>query len=89
MDLRQPGLTALLLTCLAAPAWAQSSANDILDEIVVTATRMESSVRDVARSISVVGKDRIQGSTQQLGMDEALAAVRALYPESLQLFRRP
>ncbi|MDH3266470.1 MAG: TonB-dependent receptor [Gammaproteobacteria bacterium] len=68
-----------LMLCLAAPVTAQVSDNDILDEIVVTATRMESSVRDVARSVSVVNKDRIQGATQQLGMDEALAAVPGLY----------
>jgi iron complex outermembrane receptor protein len=75
MRLLQSGL----LLCLAAPVWAQNSDNDNLDEIVVTATRMQSSLRDVARSISVVGKDRIQGATQQLGMDEALAAVPGLY----------
>jgi len=65
--------------CLAAPVGAQESDNEFLDEIVVTATRMESSVRDVARSVSIVSKDRIQGTTQQLGMDEALAAVPGLY----------
>jgi iron complex outermembrane recepter protein len=75
MRLLQSGL----ILCLAAPVWAQNSDNDNLDEIVVTATRMQSSLRDVARSISVVGKDRIQGATQQLGMDEALAAVPGLY----------
>jgi len=68
-----------LILFLAAPAGAQESDNEFLDEIVVTATRMESSVRDVARSVSVVSKDRIQTATQQLGMDEALAAVPGLY----------
>lgn len=72
-------LIAVLFPCLAAPVQAQDADKDILDEIVVTATRMESSVRDVARSVSVVNKDRIQGATQQLGMDEALAAVPGLY----------
>ena len=71
-------LTGLFIS-MAAPVLAQAPDNEYLDEIVVTATRMEASVRDVARSISVVGKDRIQGSTQQLGMDEALAAVPGLY----------
>jgi iron complex outermembrane receptor protein len=72
-------LITVLFLYLAAPLRAQVSDNDILDEIVVTATRMESSVRDVARSISVVSKERIQGATQQLGLDEALAAVPGLY----------
>ena len=39
----------VLLLCMAAPVAAQESDNDILNEIVVYATRMESSVRVVAR----------------------------------------
>ena len=54
-----------LIFCLVAPVQAQVSDNNILDEIVVTATRMESSVRDVARSVSVVSKERIQGATHR------------------------
>ena len=72
-------LLLVFVLCLSSPAPAQNSASGMLDEIVVTATRMESSVRDVARSISVVNKDRIQGATQQLGMDEALVVVPGLY----------
>ena len=72
-------LIAVLFLCLLAPVRAQESDNNIMDEIVVTATRAESSVRDVARSVSVISKDRIQGATQQLGMDEALAVVPGLY----------
>lgn len=72
-------LPAVLFFSLAAPVLGQDSDNDGLDEIVVTATRRASSVRDVARSVSVVSKDRIQRATQQLGMDEALAAVPGLY----------
>ncbi len=56
--------------------------SDFLDEIVVTATRVESAVRDVARSISVVQKDRIQNAAQQLGLDEALAGVPGLYMQN-------
>ena len=69
----------VLFLCLAAPVWTQETENDSLDEIVVTATRMESTVRDVARSVSVVNKERIQSATQQLGIDEALAGVPGLY----------
>lgn len=57
-----------------------------LDEIVVTATRMESSVRQSARSISVVDKGRIQGATQQLGLDEALAGIPGLYLQNRDNF---
>jgi len=72
-------LSAIVAFSLMPPVSAQVESNDILDEIVVSATRRESSVRDVARSISVVGKERIQRGTQQLGLDEALAAVPGLY----------
>ncbi len=64
---------------LASPGWAQQGETELLDEIVVTATRMESSLRDVARSVSVVQKDRIQNATQQLGLDEALSVVPGVY----------
>ena len=67
----------ITLFSLASPGMGQES--EALDEIVVTATRMESSVRDVARSVSVVNKERIQNATQQLGLDEALARVPGLY----------
>ncbi len=70
------------LLCMSAPVWAQQQDTDVLDEIVVSATRMESSVRDVARSISIVHKERIQNGTQQLGIDEALAGVPGLYMQN-------
>ena len=84
-------LLCLLTTLPAfAPVLAQTADDVVLDEIVVTATCMQSSVRDVPRSISVVNKDRIQNGTQQLGLDEALAGVPGLYmPESLQLCAGP
>lgn len=72
----------ILLLCMSAPVWAQQQDTDVLDEIVVSATRMESSVRDVARSISIVHKERIQNGTQQLGIDEALAGVPGLYMQN-------
>ena len=76
-------LTAALVVSIACTsAAAQAPDEDRLDEIVVTATRMETSVRDVARSISVVGKERIQVGTQQLGLDEALAGVPGLYMQN-------
>ena len=62
--------------------WAQETETDALEQIVVTATRIESAVRDVARSISLVNKDRIQNATQQLGLDEVLAGVPGLYMQN-------
>lgn len=55
---------------------------DTLDEIVVTATRQETSLRDVARSISVVNRDEIQNGQQLLGLDEALLRVPGLYMQN-------
>ena len=72
-------MQVFLFLSLGTPGWSQDTASDALDEIVITATRMESSLRDVARSVSIVNKDRIQNATQQLGMDEALAGVPGLY----------
>ena len=72
-------LQILSLICLGTPGWTQEAESDALDEIVVIATRMESSVRDVARSVSIVNKEQIQNSTQQLGLDEALVRVPGLY----------
>ena len=46
---------------------------DPIDEIVVSATRMETELADVGRSISVVSKERIQNATQLIGLDEVLS----------------
>ena len=82
-------ITAVLLRAaifgaltLSVSAHAQDVDEGVLDEIVVTATRIESTVRDAGRSISVVGKDRIQLATQQLGLDEALAGIPGLYMQN-------
>ena len=75
-------LPVLVVSCLAPPVEAQVPDDSVLDEIVVTATRRGASVRDVARSISVVGKERIQLGAQQLGLDEALAGVPGLYMQN-------
>ena len=72
--------TLLLLVPALAPA--QESGENALDEIVITATRVETTVRKAARSISVVDQDRIQNGTQQLALDEALAGTPGLYMQN-------
>ena len=73
----------LLLSLITIPtSWSQAIGADSLDEILVTATRIESTMADVARSISVVSKERIQNGTQQLGLDEVLAGVPGLYMQN-------
>jgi iron complex outermembrane receptor protein len=79
---RIDGRWACVLLAPAFMAGAQEPPDDQLDEIVVTATRIETAVRDVARSVSVVGKERIQLGTQQLGLDESLAGVPGLYMQN-------
>lgn len=75
---RMAPCTVLLLALAAGTA----AAEDTLDEIVVSATRLDTAVRDAARSISLVDKERIQNGTQQLGLDEALAGVPGLYMQN-------
>lgn len=75
-------LLAMLAATGAHGQEKSSTSPAALDEIVVTATRMQSSVREVPRSISVVGQERIQNATQQLALDEALAVVPGLYMQN-------
>ena len=77
------GLSVLHATCLHAAAQsAGPGQTDSLDEIVVTATRLESTLRDVSRSVSVIDKDQIQNGQQLLGLDESLAGVPGLYMQN-------
>lgn len=76
-------LPSFVLTFAAAGvSYAQEIPESGLDEIVVRATRVETTVRDLARSVSVIDKERIQNGTQQLALDEALAGVPGLYMQN-------
>jgi iron complex outermembrane receptor protein len=77
-------ISAAMIAIVTRPAiiQAQSTEFDELDEIVVSATRTESSLRDVARSVSVVDKAEIQNAQQMLGLDESLARVPGLYMQN-------
>jgi iron complex outermembrane recepter protein len=72
----------LIASMFAGVAFAGQPDGGDLDEIVVSATRLETSVRDVARSISVVDAGRIQDATQQLSLDEVLAGIPGLYMQN-------
>ena len=78
-DLRTTTMTCALLAAVLSNEPVISAEQETLDEIVVSATRLETSVRDSARAVSLVDKARIQDGTQQLGLDEALAVVPGLY----------
>ena len=73
---------ALVFGLYVSDSQAQEGEPNTLDEIVVSATRLESSIRDVARSVSVVGKDEIQNGQQLLGLDESLVRVPGLYMQN-------
>jgi iron complex outermembrane receptor protein len=73
---------SILLLLVPVLASAQEAGESALDEIVITATRVETTVRKAARSISVVDQDRIQNGTQQLALDEALAGTPGLYMQN-------
>lgn len=74
---------ALALLSPALPAIAQENATVSeaadLDEIVVRATRIDRTLRQVPAAVSVVQKDDIQLGQQQLGLDESLVAVPGLF----------
>ena len=80
------GLKAALAFVLGAAGnnvLANDSSNvevaDGLNEIIVTATRLEQGARSVAATISVVSGDDIQTARQQLALDEALASVPGVF----------
>ena len=77
---------ALLGFTAVAIAEDQTSATDTLDEIVVTATRIETRVRDVARSISVIDEQRIQNGTRQMELAEVLAGTPGLFLQNSNNF---
>jgi iron complex outermembrane receptor protein len=75
-------ITLILFFLLPTTTLSQGIVNNELDEIVVTATRMETSLRNSSRSITVINQDRIQNGTQQLSLDESLVGVPGLYMQN-------
>src|SRR5690606_16739820 len=72
--------------CSAAnlPAHAQIPRPQLppLEEIVVTATRLETTLDQVPAAVSVVSKDDIQLGRQQLALDESLSRVPGLFMQN-------
>jgi len=73
---------SILLFLAPIIATAQEWGANALDELVITATRIETTIREAPRSVSVVDQLRIQKGTQQLALDEALAGVPGLYMQN-------
>ncbi len=78
------------LACCAAPtlllghaALAQAPrGDDVLEEIIVTATMLERTLENVPAAVSVIGEDDIQLGRQQLALDEALGRVPGLFMQN-------
>ncbi len=69
---------------ITAIAHAQTPAAQTspLEEIVVTATRLERSLADTPASVSVIDENDIQVAKQQLALDEALSRVPGLFMQN-------
>jgi iron complex outermembrane receptor protein len=65
-----------------APVWAQPATQAGIEEIIVTATRIEKSLDRVPAAISVIGQDDIQLGRQQLALDESLSRVPGVYMQN-------
>ena len=81
-------VSAVLGTALAAvsgsSAYAQIARPQLppLEEIIVTSTRLETTLDQVPAAVSVVSKDEIQLARQQLGLDESLSRVPGLFMQN-------
>lgn len=75
---------AALAALGAAPAAAQDSGSGAgpLEEITVTATRMNHTLANAPAAVSVVDEQDIQHARQQLALDESLARVPGLFMQN-------
>jgi iron complex outermembrane receptor protein len=64
---------------LIAPAAADNSGENPLEEVLVTATRIPTDAVSLPFAVAGVGRQEIQRARQQLGLDEALAVVPGLF----------
>lgn len=74
----------IIITLIGLPVFvfAQQIVDTRLDEVIVTATRLQTTMREAARSISLIDQQHIQNGMQQLALDEALAGVPGLYMQN-------
>ena len=75
-------ITAALVLLLAAPAGAQPAQRPPIEEIVVTATRIEKPLDRVPAAITVINQEDIQLGRQQLALDESLSRVPGVYMQN-------
>ncbi|MGF1645128.1 MAG: TonB-dependent receptor family protein [Thiotrichales bacterium] len=70
------------LVPIAATAQSPGEAPTVLEDITVTATRVEKNPDLVPASIGVVGQDDVQFANQQLGLDESLNAMPGIFMQN-------
>lgn len=70
----------VFLAILGVPAGLNAQIiPDVLEEVVVTATRIPADLQNLPFAAGVVERDDVQRARQQLGLDEALVAVPGLF----------
>jgi iron complex outermembrane receptor protein len=83
MTFRPPGILPflLLLNGIANPLSAQGpdGSAQVLEEVIVTATRIPTDLVRLPFAVGSVGQDELQRGRQQLGLDEALVSVPGLF----------
>ena len=74
-------LFLLLLSAVANPLSAQDTdgSAQVLEEVIVTATRIPTDLVRLPFAVGSVGRDELQRGRQQLGLDEALVSVPGLF----------
>ncbi len=74
-------LFLLLLNAVANPLSAQDTdgSAQVLEEVIVTATRIPTDLVRLPFAVGSVGQDELQRGRQQLGLDEALVSVPGLF----------
>lgn len=77
------GFCAAPTLLLGAAAHAQTApAEPALEEVIVTATRIDRTLDRVPAAVTVVGEETIQLGRQQLALDEALTRVPGLFMQN-------
>jgi iron complex outermembrane receptor protein len=83
MTFKLPGIVValFLLNAVATPLSAREAGSHdaVLEEVVVTATRIPTDLVRLPFAAGRVGRDEIQRGRQQLGLDEALVSIPGLF----------
>jgi iron complex outermembrane receptor protein len=58
---------------------AEASNQGVLEEVVVTATRIPTELTNLPFAVGSVGEDQVQRARQQLGLDESLVAIPGIF----------